>query len=53
MNKLTDVIFNLKSKKSNRHYTHGITPKRVTSGGAILRGLAPGQHKKVAAAASR
>ena len=29
-------------KKSNLHYTRGITPKRVTSGGAHLRGLAPG-----------
>ena len=28
--------------KSNLHYTRGITPKRVTSGGAHLRGLAPG-----------
>ena len=32
------------SKKSNLHYTRGITPKRVTSGGAHLRGLAPGLH---------
>ena len=30
--------------KSNLHYTRGITPKRVTSGGAHLRSLAPGQH---------
>ena len=30
--------------KSNLHYTRRITPKRVTSGGAHLRGLAPGQH---------
>ena len=28
--------------KSNLHYARGITPKRVTSGGAHLRGLAPG-----------
>ena len=33
-----------KKKKSNLHYTHGISPKRVTSGGAHLRGLAPGQR---------
>ena len=33
-----------KKKKSNLHYTRGITPKRVTSGGAHLRGLAPDQH---------
>ena len=26
------------------HYTRDITPKRVTSGGIHLRGLAPGQH---------
>ena len=26
------------------HYARGITPKRVTSGGAHLRGLAPGLH---------
>ena len=30
--------------KSNLHYTRGITPKRVTSGGAHLHGLALGQH---------
>ena len=32
----------LKSNKSNLHYTHDITPKQVTSGGAHLRALAPG-----------
>ena len=30
--------------KSNLQYTCGITPKRVTSGGAHLRSLAPGLH---------
>ena len=30
--------------KSNLRYTRGITPKRVTSGGAHLRGAAPGLH---------
>ena len=30
--------------KSNLHYTCGIKSKRVTSDGAHLRGLAPGQH---------
>ena len=30
--------------KSNLHYTCGITLMRVTSGGAHLRGLAPGLH---------
>ena len=30
--------------KSHLHYTRGSTPKRVTSGGAHLRGLAPGLH---------
>ena len=30
----------LKKSKSNLHYTRGITPKRVTSGGARLHGLA-------------
>ena len=30
--------------KSNLPYTRGITPKRVTSGGIHLCGLAPGQH---------
>ena len=30
--------------KSNLHYIRGITPKRVTSDGAHLRGLAPGQR---------
>ena len=33
-----------KIKKSNLHHTRGITSKRVTSGGAYLRGLAPEQH---------
>ena len=28
----------------NLHYTRWNTPKRVTSGGAHLRGLAPGLH---------
>ena len=31
-------------KKSNLHYTRRITPKRVTSCGAHLRGLVRGQH---------
>ena len=31
-------------KKSSLHYTRDITPKRSSSGGAHLRGLAPGQH---------
>ena len=32
-------------KRLNLHYTRDITaPKRVTSGGIHLRGLAPGQH---------
>ena len=30
--------------KSNLHYTRRITPKRVMSCGAHLRGLAPGLH---------
>ena len=30
--------------KSNLYSTRGITPKCVTSGGAHLRGLAPGLH---------
>ena len=29
---------------SNLHYTGGITPKRVTSGGVRIRSLAPGRH---------
>ena len=32
------------NNKYQYHYTHGITPKRVTSGVAHLRVLAPGQH---------
>ena len=32
------------NQKSNLHYTRRITPKRVTSCGAHLRGSAPGQH---------
>ena len=34
----------LNQKKSNLHYTRRITPKRVSSCGTHLRGLAPGQH---------
>ena len=33
-----------KKFKSNLYYTQGNTSKRVTSSGAHLRGLAPGQH---------
>ena len=33
-----------KNKKSNLHYTRGITPKRVTSGGIHLREFAPGLY---------
>ena len=32
------------NQKSNLHYTRRIMPKRVTSCGAHLRGLAPGQN---------
>ena len=32
------------ARKSNLHYTRGITLKRATSGGAHFRSLAPGQH---------
>ena len=31
-------------KNQNLHYTRGIMPNRVASGGAHLRCLAPGQH---------
>ena len=34
----------IKKSTSNLHYTRRITPKRVTSGGAHLRGLAPRLH---------
>ena len=34
----------METKKSNPHYTRGITPKGVASGGIHLRGLAPEQH---------
>ena len=37
-------VENILKTKSNLHYTRGITPKRVTSGGAHLRDLAPGLH---------
>ena len=33
----------LSNQNSNFHYTRGIAPKRVTSGGAHLCGLAPEQ----------
>ena len=44
------------TSKSNLHYTRRITPKRVTSSGAHVRGLAPGLaqlRRNVAAVASR
>ena len=34
----------LRKKKSNLHYTRGITQKRVTSGRTHLHGLARGLH---------
>ena len=37
-------IKHVQKSKSNLHYTRRSTPKRVTSSGAHLRGLAPGQH---------
>ena len=40
-------------KKSNPHYTRGITSKRVTSGDVRFRDLAQGKHKNVAAVTSR
>ena len=33
-----------KQKKSNLHYTGGSMAKPVITGGAYLRGLAPGHH---------
>ena len=41
---LNGKAFNAYDQKSNLHYTRGITPKRVTSGRAHLRGVAPEQH---------
>ena len=41
------------TKKSNLVYNRGITPKHRTSGEAHLRDIAPGQHRNVAAVASR
>ena len=45
-NVLSNILLTLlqSMSKPNLHYTRGITPKRVTSGGVRLRGLAPGQH---------
>ena len=34
----------IENKISNLHYTRVIMTKRVTSGGTLLRGSAPGQH---------
>ena len=39
-----DTFRRKNEKKSNHHYTRGITPKRVTSGGVHLFSLAHGQH---------
>ena len=38
------VDYRTQIKKSNPYYTRRIARKRVTSCGAYLRGLAPGQH---------
>ena len=38
------VTKNCSHQKSNLHYTRGITPKCVTSGGIHLRSLAPERH---------
>ena len=35
------------NQTANPHYTHRSTPKRVTSVGAHLRDLPPGQHSSV------
>ena len=43
-NTLNRTLRMAKRIKSNLHYTRRITPKRVTSCGAHLRGLAPGLH---------
>ena len=40
-----------RTKKSNLYYTFGITPKCVTSCGAHLRSIAPGQRRNVEAVA--
>ena len=37
-------VLEVKKNKTTRHYTRSITPKRVTSSGVRLHGLAPGQH---------
>ena len=34
------IFYNMLANKPNLHYTRDITPKRATSGGAHLRGLA-------------
>ena len=41
------------NEKSNLHDTRGITLKRVTSARAHLRHIATGQHRNIAAMASR
>ena len=51
--KLTKVREKIGPIKANLRYTRGIMPKRVTSGGSHLRGLAPRQQKNVAAVTSR
>ena len=38
------VLGAIKSKKSNFNYILGVTPKRVTSGGVHILGLAPKEH---------
>ena len=44
---------NLKITKSNLHYTCGITPQRVASGGVHFHRIAPWQKRNVTAVESR
>ena len=39
-----NFFLSVKDTESNIHYTRGITPERVSSGGAHLRCSASGQH---------
>ena len=50
----TPLVFDsdLRIEESDLHYARCIAPKRLTIGGAHIRGIASGQHRNVATEAS-
>ena len=50
---LKSVGLMIKKSKPTFYYSRGITPERITSGGAYLRSLTQGKHRIVPAVTSR